>query len=313
MNNISYNTKVENEGFNKEFIYKINGSGMLTALVHKDDSYKMNWLNGKEIWGRVDGPDTLTVSIERMFTSEGKLRESYTFLNETEFDIFTRKNEVGIYTTFPDNYESSDICMKERCHAHIWCGKNTAYIYCLRMGGEPPHLGLLLNQGSIDGYSVLRDLERSSNDRGCIILHPEKFHLMPGEKMTLSWDLGWFCSKEEFIENLMSYPKSVLVYTGKPVSFEDEEQGINIYYHLESNEILQSNRELPDTQKIKDYRGVKGDGGIKVLINGTEAAVVRKDEHQIYATDKENKTGYIYCKILDYYGSYSNVLKETAM
>ena len=236
MSKINYSTEIKQEELNQNFLYELNEDGYLTALLHKSDNYKMNWLSGKENWGKVDAPDFLSIRVDRRFTDQGRLRECYTFSNETEFDVFTRKNEVGIYTTFPDDYKSSDVCMKERCHAHIWCGKNTSYIYGLRMGGKPTHLGLILNQGSIDGYSVKRNLEEISNDRGSIILHPDKFHLKPGEKMTVTWDLVWFQDEEDFYSILRSYPNTILVTPDRPVAFQNEKGGIWIRYHNDFKE-----------------------------------------------------------------------------
>lgn len=271
MSKINYSTEIKQEELNQNFLYELNEDGYLTALLHKSDDYKMNWLSGKENWGKVDAPDFLSIRVDRRFTDQGRLRECYTFSNETEFDVFTRKNEVGIYTTFPDDYKSSDVCMKERCHAHIWCGKNTSYIYGLRMGGEPTHLGLILNQGSIDGYSVKRNLEEISNDRGSIILHPDKFHLKPGEKMTVTWDLVWFQDEEDFYSILRSYPNTVLVTPDRPVAFQNEKGGIWIRYHNDLKEDAISQ--------------------VKVLVNGKEAIMSRNPQNKIYAEDAEYHTG----------------------
>lgn len=291
MRNISYSTQIKNVGFNKEFIYEINEDGYLISLIHKNDSYKMNWLNGKEDWGKVEAPDTLTIRADRRFTDQGMLRESYTFSNETEFDVFTRKNEIGIYTTFPDDYKSSDICMKERCHAHVWCGKNTAYIYGLRMGGEAPHLGMIINQGSIDGYSVKRNLHEISNDRGSIILHPDKFHLKPGEKITIIWDLVWFQNKEDFYRILGSYPNTVLVKADHPVAFQNEERGIWIGFNDDFHTGLPSQQESQEVQISKEYRNESGIDKMRVLVNGKEAIMSRKSGNQVYAEEPDNTTG----------------------
>ena len=67
------------------------------------------------------------------------------------------------------------------------------------MGGEPPNLGLVLTSGSICGYSVERDLERTSNDRGDFILHTAPFSLAPNDTIT----------REQAAAMLYHYAKSI--------------------------------------------------------------------------------------------------------
>ena len=51
------------------------------------------------------------------------------------------------------------------------------------MGGESPHLGLVLTEGALSGYSVERDLSQISNDRGDFLLHPSPMTLAPKRKL----------------------------------------------------------------------------------------------------------------------------------
>ena len=69
--------------------------------------------------------------------------------------------------------------MTNRCHAHIWCGEEITYVMALRMGGDAPHLGMVVTEGSIGGYSVERDFAKMSNDRGDFLLHPVPITLTP--------------------------------------------------------------------------------------------------------------------------------------
>ncbi|MGF7011041.1 hypothetical protein M2146_001584 [Lachnospiraceae bacterium PF1-22] len=219
---------MENIKYNQDFEYQENEQGQLVFLKNTKDKYQMNWLNRKEVWGKVIMPEGLTLHTRLSFTEEGKLREQYVFSNETQFDVFVQKNSIGIYTTFPDDYVSAKQCMTERCHAHVWCGRETTYLYGLRMGGEGPHLGLVLTEGSVDGYSIVRDEEQRSNDRGCILLHPEAFHLRANESYVISWELLWFAEEKQFFDELNKYKHTALVSVDKIVALKNEKTTVFI-------------------------------------------------------------------------------------
>ncbi len=176
------------------------GSG-LRELILKDDKYKMNWAEGTAEWGTVKASKGIEVSTSTEPVG-GVIRESYVFTNVTDKDIFTSLRDIGIYATFNDDYIDSEKCMTNRCHMHIWCGGDVSYVMALRMGGEPPHLGLVLTEGSLGGYSVERDFSKISNDRGDLILHPSPMSLAPGESRVMSWTLFEHSGKADFYEKL---------------------------------------------------------------------------------------------------------------
>ena len=146
------------ELINEKFIIRSDKENKLIFLGHKSDSTGMNWIEGNEKWGTVFYPEGISVLIERKFSEDGNLREIYSFTNTTEFPISFKRTDIGIYTTFNDNYEDTDICIEKKCHTHIFCGENAAYIMALQMGGRAPHLGMKVIRGSIVSYSVERDL-----------------------------------------------------------------------------------------------------------------------------------------------------------
>ncbi|WP_046173554.1 hypothetical protein [Domibacillus indicus] len=100
----------------------------ISSLSHKDDPYKMNWVEGTQLWGTIRAPKGIDTEVTRSFTNNNTLREVYTFTNNTEFDIFSKLGDISIYTIFNDDYESADICITNKCHAHIWCGGTVSYI-----------------------------------------------------------------------------------------------------------------------------------------------------------------------------------------
>lgn len=209
MKNVIYQRPAGTAG---EFELEWNDGGQLVSLAHPQDAAHMNWVKGKALWGTVKSELDLSAEVTAEFTERGTLLETYVFKNETDFDIYTLGTDLGIYVTFPDFYTDAQICMNSCCNTHIWCGGSSSYICALRMGGGNRNLGLVLTQGSLQGYSVERDLEQRSNDRGDFILHPENLHLRPGESYVISWELFWFQGKKEFEEIAGSCPGFVTIH-----------------------------------------------------------------------------------------------------
>ena len=169
----------------------------MKSLILENDKYQMNWVEGTVEWGTVRVPKGIEVAVQSEKV-DGDIYETYTFTNVTAHDIFTSLKDIGIYTTFNDDYKDSETCMTNRCHAHIWCGEEITYVMALRMGGDAPHLGMVVTEGSIGGYSVERDFAKMSNDRGDFLLHPVPITLTPGESFQISWVLFTHNGKEDF-------------------------------------------------------------------------------------------------------------------
>lgn len=192
----------------------------MKSLTLNNDRYHMNWVEGRTEWGTVRTPPGLAAQVSRR-TQGDLLWERYTFTNTTGRELFLSLRDVGIYTPFNDDYTSSAICMTNRCHTHIWCAEEVSCVMALRMGGEGPHLGLVLTEGSLGGYSVERNLGKAcndrgefslitapagsgnlSNDRGDFILHPAPAALAPGGSFAIEWVLFPHQGKEDFARQL---------------------------------------------------------------------------------------------------------------
>lgn len=221
----------------------------MKEYILAEDPYRLNWVEGNTEWGTVKCSLPLTMETESL--REGDVvKESYTFRNDSDRDIFTGLTDIGIYTPFNDDYTTGRECMTGKCHAHIWCGGEMAYIMALRMGGEPPHAGLVLTAGSVGGYSIERDESRRSNDRGDIILHPTPFSLAPGESYTVSWVIFPHGGKEDFFEKARLYCGSFLgVAADRYILFAGETAHITVApaFAYERDEVLvtRNGRALP--------------------------------------------------------------------
>ena len=219
-------------------------NGGLKSLSLKSDADKMNWVEGNSTWGLAltreqarDGLDELktiafksvekkddgsvvsfyddaffSMTVVRAFTPNGTLSEKYEVNPKNNAPAFFNRGDFGIYATFNNSYASADICMTQRCHAHIWCGGEVSFVKAVKMGLSSEDIGLVLRRGSLDSYSVeLVKEEIMSNDRGDFILHITPTVIEPNETMKIEWELfaypdGKF---EEFV--LKNFPDQILV------------------------------------------------------------------------------------------------------
>ena len=203
-------------------------NGALASLVVNDDADRMNWIRGFESWGeirtnlrRIDGSDgwtgaafrdseklpfkelreeggrvvsvydngLLRAEVGRELTRDA-LKERYVFTNVSKAPLYFGRGDLGILATFNDDYPGADECIRRRCSAHVWCGGGNSWVRAVKMGPFPTELALVLNEGSLDWYSVRRVAAEGSNDRGDIVLHPDPFVLRPGESTVVAWTLA---------------------------------------------------------------------------------------------------------------------------
>ncbi|MGZ9586608.1 hypothetical protein [Paenibacillus marinisediminis] len=235
-------------------------TGGILSLVHPEDSYGMNWVEGKNIWGGITSIGTgsfqvehaetkvfdnvstsiyftekLNITVERSFNPDGMFQERYIFENKTTIPQTYGESDLGIFTVFNENYQDSATCITRRCHTHIWCGENVSYVNALRMGGEAPHLGLVLTSGSLSTYSVIR--EETSDDRGDFILHPSPFTLAPKQSMELSWVIFWHQGPDDFYRKALTIPGFVKASASEYTLFQGETTTITAQYAAEWSEL----------------------------------------------------------------------------
>lgn len=204
----------------------MSGNKEVKELVFSGDLKKMNWLRGDFPYASVRCPENFTWTA--MHERKGnELITTIAIQNNGRHAYFTNEGTIGISFPMVDMYDSSAICVDYRCHTHIFCGENTTYVMALRMGGEAPHLGMVVTQGSFVSYSVERDLDKMSNDRGCFWLHPAPKEFAPGEIMTVSWTIFPHQGKEDFYEKLKSFASVIqvraehyVIYPGEKIPVE---------------------------------------------------------------------------------------------
>ena len=139
----------------------------------------------------------IDVIVNRKNSDDG-LVENYVFTNRG--DSSATLTDMGILTPFNDNYPDAATCVNSRCHAHVWPGGNSAYVYALRMGGYGPHVGLVLTEGSISDYEIWHrgNDKGNSQTRGVIALCPDDMTLAPGKSASLEWKIFTHSGKDDF-------------------------------------------------------------------------------------------------------------------
>lgn len=221
------------------FILQEDQESRLIFLGSAEDEFGMNWIEGSKPWGTIICPDGIKTAVKREILPNGHLQERFCFENVSEFPVFFKKTDVGIYATFHDDYRQADECMIRRCHTHIFCGGEASYVMALRMGGQAPHLGLMVTAGSISSYSTERDEGALSNDRGDFILHPVIEPLKPGGSAEIVWELFWFEDKGDFERQLIGGGKIPVLKTQQCTYFPGENIVFDVFYgaHVESADI----------------------------------------------------------------------------
>lgn len=198
----------------------------MNTWIFSDDSYQMNWFREDVEYAKVICPAALTYAVEHTRIGD-TLETRIVFTNNSLKPVFTSINSIGIYFPLQDQYDGSQICMHSRCHTHILCNGNVSYIMALRMGGTPPHFGMILTEGSLAHYSIERDIQKKSNDRGIFILHPSPITLDVGESFAITWQIFSHTGKEDFYQKLAQFSNYVEVSADRYVVYQHET--VNIF------------------------------------------------------------------------------------
>lgn len=146
----------------------------------------------------------LTVRLEQGLR-DGRLEQRFTWINTTPHPLDLAEGDFGVRVPLPDNYPDAATCMDRRCNVHLWAGGASAWICALRMGGEAPHLGLVVTAGAVASYSIT-DRPWHSHDRGVFVLHPPSARLLPGEAVSVAWRVFWHAGWEDFFQKARATP-----------------------------------------------------------------------------------------------------------
>ncbi len=239
-------------------------------IIFSEDPYGMNWLREDFPYAKAKAPAGLSCQVSH--AREGDcIHTEALFTNNSKKPVFTHAGSISLSFPLEDRYDSSQICMRYRCHTHIFCGENVSYILALRMGGEAPHLGMALTEGSLSSYSIQRNTDKESNDRGCFWLHPSAMQLAPGETKRLCWIVFPHKGREDFYRQLGHFNWHVQVESDRYVLFPGETAHIRITPSFEAKRISINGREVlqKNGQYLAEYPASKpGEQTLRICANG---------------------------------------------
>lgn len=119
-----------------------------------------------------------------------------TVLNNTNaYPVYFREGDIVLEMPLNDAYESSEICLRERCHAHIWTGFDHTYLCAERMGNSEYNLGIIFQKGSFSSYSQ-EECEHCT--RGYFSLNASPFVLKAKEKYEIKYTFFAHKGGEDF-------------------------------------------------------------------------------------------------------------------
>lgn len=146
--------------------------------------------------------DTKVEIVRELKEDSSVIEETYTFTNTSDSPVAYEEGDLGIYVPFNDYYEASNLATERRCNTHIWAGEDYSYIYAVRMGGNGPHVGLVLTQGSMASYGQVGYTRSDSNNRGKFIFNNDAMTLEADESYTVSWKIFAHDGEKDFYQKL---------------------------------------------------------------------------------------------------------------
>jgi hypothetical protein len=264
-------------------------TGAIARLGHPTDPHGMHWVcdsaenlafpdshgwglgflavpggNGPQRWQR---PEEVTledhcsraryqvgaieVTITRRLHGD-RFDETFEFRNPTASELAIWG--IGLYAPFNDNYPDALTCVTRRCNAHLWCGGNTAYACCLRMGGTGPHLGLVLTEGFIGGYSIegRGRLLGSSNLRGSIVFNSSGVTLQPRQSHRIAWTCFWHQGWDDFFSQARAIPGFVEAQADRYTYVTGHPPAITV---SDANAKVEPLATIPGEQTVKIHYG----------------------------------------------------------
>ncbi len=211
----------------------------------------------------------IEIGVSRTWNNDGNLEETYRFTNTGTEKVELK--DMAINTPFNDNYPDARTCFEARCNAHIWAGGNDAYVFCTRMSGAEGGLGLIMQEGAIDGYEVRERSSKTggSNFRGVIQLNPQNKTLNAGESYIIKWLLFPAADWNDF--------QSKAIRNGLVIAAADRyvaETGEQISVSFRSNQPSLKGKLLMNGQVIADVEGEQIDHSVTITTPGEKVCTL---------------------------------------
>ena len=196
--------------------------GGIKKLTLNSDQHQLNWVkSGSGLFGSMYGeynvtstkyePNKITVTyyynelevVCNLTMSENDAYLDYVFTNKQLNPLTFNTGDIGIFAPFNVSYNPfvKEHQLTKKCHAHIWCGESSSYIYALRMNGEENNFAVQVVGGQVADYAIIRKMQ--INDRGDFVLLFRPFTINPMDKLHLRLKLFSFRNEKRFFEKAL--------------------------------------------------------------------------------------------------------------
>ena len=205
-------------------------NGGLSKIRFKNDVEKMNFCKKGGTIGALIGFQVISIDSSEndsvivkarnngvfatilYFFKENCLIANYTIHNDNDFPVYYKEGDLSLNMSLNDCYESSNVCIKRRCHAHIFAGENCTNIRAERMGKSEYNLGIVFTEGGIGSYSQEK---AKSNNRGYFILNCMPVCLKADESFEMEYVCFRYKNLEEYYSILSNFDTYFEIKTEK--------------------------------------------------------------------------------------------------
>ncbi|MFC0672570.1 hypothetical protein [Brachybacterium hainanense] len=231
-------------------------------IIFPDDPHEMSWLRPDHPYAQVRLPAPVhaesrppLLHAEVMTQQVGdETRTRCTIANPTDRPVMVPTGELAITLPLRDLYDDPALCLTSRCHVHLSTAGTSSYVLARRMGGDGPHLGLVLTEGELAAYSIERDTARSSNDRGLFLLHPGPLELAPGQAVHIGWSIFPCGGPEDFFSQALDRAPFVHTRWDRHVLFPGEEAHLEVETSAPGSISIEGARILGEAEPLSPGR-----------------------------------------------------------
>ncbi len=205
------------------------------AIRFSGDPHGMNWLREDMPYAQVRCPKDLESTATHRLEGD-LLYTEICVTNPLSKPYITKMDDISIAMPLDTRYNETELCLTSRAHVHLFCGGNVSWAMAMRMGGDAPHLGMVLTQGSLAGYSVEHN-GPLAHDRGKLLLHPASVMWQPGETKVWAWTIFPHQGEEDFFRQLPIFSRYVHVEANPYVLYPGEEGVLTVRPAFEAQQV----------------------------------------------------------------------------